>query len=275
MAYGTGTPPGKTSIVKYMSGAQRLLPKNVSMNIGDEDTFFAAFGREGEQFDVISSNYVPNQHSSVSGQYISSTEGKIDQITVPAGNDWVAFQYYGSNFEGSGVIGSGESSSITGGGVLAKPATAGPNRKLEVTVSGNGTVKSTNVAGIDCPGDCEEVYPDGQAVVLNETPDYHNKFTGWSGSLTACDGTTVNPCNLTVSADTTIDAAFGYVPGGVCSSANGGTSCSEPSFKCYIGTVIDESYDPATKTWTWKCEKDGFVAECSTTQKCDIKEVIP
>ena len=77
-------------------------------------------------------------------------------------------------------------------------------RTLTVTLSGTGGGTVTSVpAGISCPGDCTEAYVDGTAVVLTATPDGTSSFRVWSGD---CSGG--GTCNLTMSADRSVDAEF-------------------------------------------------------------------
>ncbi len=63
------------------------------------------------------------------------------------------------------------------------PGGCGDPQQLTITDPGNqGTVISVSQPGIDCPGDCSEMYPDGLPLVLRaeETnPNYF--FHGWTG----------------------------------------------------------------------------------------------
>ncbi len=52
--------------------------------------------------------------------------------------------------------------------------------------TGTGTVTGT---GIDCPGDCTEVFPVGEGVTLTATPDPGSQFTTWSNVCEGEDGT--------------------------------------------------------------------------------------
>jgi len=84
----------------------------------------------------------------------------------------------------------------------------GTLRTLTLTKSGSGTgtVVSSPAAincGTACPGASAQ-FVDGTSVGLTATADTNSHFTGWSG---ACTGTT-NPCVFTISADTSLDAAF-------------------------------------------------------------------
>lgn len=94
-----------------------------------------------------------------------------------------------------------------------------PDRTLTVTPpggTGTGTITGT---GINCPGDCNQAYPDGTAVTLTATPTGGSTFAGWSG---ACTGT--GPCNLTMSVDRAVSGTFTAAGGGP-----GGTQLLRPS----------------------------------------------
>jgi hypothetical protein len=75
---------------------------------------------------------------------------------------------------------------------------------LTVTKSGTatGTVTSSP-AGIDCGGDCSEVFNGGTMVTLTPTPDAGAMFTGWSG---ACTG--LGSCVVTLDAAKSVNASF-------------------------------------------------------------------
>ncbi|MHA2647799.1 MAG: choice-of-anchor J domain-containing protein [bacterium JZ-2024 1] len=80
---------------------------------------------------------------------------------------------------------------------------------LNVTVTGGGTVTSSP-AGINCPGDCTEIYDTGTNVTLTATPDVDFQFENWSGD---CSGN--NPV-ITITMDTskTCTANFSPLPPG-------------------------------------------------------------
>jgi hypothetical protein len=83
-----------------------------------------------------------------------------------------------------------------------------PKLKLAVTKSGagSGTVTSSP-GGINCGGDCEEEYPEGEVVALTPTPSSGSKFVEWTG---ACTG--AGACNVTMSAAETVNAQFATIP---------------------------------------------------------------
>jgi hypothetical protein len=52
---------------------------------------------------------------------------------------------------------------------------------LDLRDGATGRVTS-NPAGIDCPGDCTELFPEGYSVTLTEVPGPGSTFAGWNGS---------------------------------------------------------------------------------------------
>lgn len=88
----------------------------------------------------------------------------------------------------------------------AVTATFGLLRTLAVTIAsvagGAGSVASVP-AGIACPGDCSEAYPNGTPVTLTATPSPGSIFVGWSGD---CSGS--GTCQPALSADRAVIASF-------------------------------------------------------------------
>jgi Tol biopolymer transport system component len=74
--------------------------------------------------------------------------------------------------------------------------------------SGSGTVSSS--AGIDCGGDCWELYEPGTQVTLSAVPATGSSFAGWSDG---CSGTQAT-CVLTMDASKRVTAAFSVLPVG-------------------------------------------------------------
>jgi hypothetical protein len=59
--------------------------------------------------------------------------------------------------------------------------------EVSVTLVGDGVGRVVaNRVGIDCPGDCEQLYPVTESVSLSAQPGVGSGFAGWSG---ACSGT--------------------------------------------------------------------------------------
>jgi hypothetical protein len=220
----------------------------------------------------LSSNYVPNSWGKTKSQYVDSPEGEIDAFSVPADHTWVAFQYYGSNFASDGETASGESGSISGGGLFSTEDVGGPSEfNLSVISSGNGKVNSSP-GGIVCPNDCDEKYAEGTTVVLTATSTGSSSFIGWSDD---CSIFGANPvCTLTMDKERTASAQF-TMPG-VCGAGVGQDFCSEPRNKCLVGSPVSESYDAATRTWSWRCSNGGDLSSvCSATKSCSINERTP
>jgi hypothetical protein len=80
-------------------------------------------------------------------------------------------------------------------------------------------------AGIDCPGDCSEVFATGTVVTLSATPGGSSAFAGWSG---ACTGT--GTCQVTMNAPESVSAAF--------EGSGGGTTLFPTSFTVESGSLV-------------------------------------
>jgi CSLREA domain-containing protein len=143
-------------------------------------------------------------------------------------------------------------------------ATFVPLRTLTVSVVGGGTVTSVP-AGINCPGDCTEDYPDGTGVVLTATPAGGFVFGGWSGD---CTGT--GTCNLTMSAARSVTATFvplftltvSVVGGGTVTSVPAGIDCPGDCTEDYLeGTAVALTATPAPLyhlvAWSGDCSGSG------------------
>ena len=101
-----------------------------------------------------------------------------------------------------------------------------PLYKVAVVAGGTGQGRvSSAPAGIDCPGTCSAVFPQGTAVVLSASPDLLSKFIRYDGSCTGAQ------CALTLKADAAVGVEFaarryratdlGAPPGGAWSAAAG------------------------------------------------------
>lgn len=90
--------------------------------------------------------------------------------------------------------------------VPVSPALASSEAALTVTVlgEGSGTVTS-DPAGIECPGDCEETYPEGTSVELTATPASDSALLSWS----ACSGRA--SCAVTMEGDVGVEATFDII----------------------------------------------------------------
>ena len=79
-----------------------------------------------------------------------------------------------------------------------------PERSLTIEEggSGSGSVQCDTGSG---PEACQSSYPTGSAVVVIATPAGNSVFTEWTGE---CDSVAGNECEVTLSADKTIEAVF-------------------------------------------------------------------
>ena len=78
------------------------------------------------------------------------------------------------------------------------------SHKLTVSISGQGSVKSTP-AGIDCPAtSCASFFADGTSVALSASPGQGQVFNGWTGGCSGAGG-----CTVSITADATVTANFG------------------------------------------------------------------
>jgi hypothetical protein len=82
-----------------------------------------------------------------------------------------------------------------------------PTTTLTVAVSGNGRVTGS---GIDCPGDCTEVFGVGFQVTLTAAPGTGASFGGWSQDCASAG--TATTCGLTMDVDRSATATFGATP---------------------------------------------------------------
>lgn len=132
MLTGTGDRPAIDAFLHRTSGSKRIFPKEGAgtFSLSDPSTWYPVFGREGAQFDVISTegNYLPNEESS----YIDSNrkDGIIDSINAE-GKDWISFQLYSSNIEEDGVDGV-EGSEESGGLSVIGLLGGQKNKKLKI-----------------------------------------------------------------------------------------------------------------------------------------------
>ena len=261
MLTGSGSQLSIDTILKDQPGAQMILPEATPLDINNPDTFYPDYGREGPQIDTISSKYVPNLWATTQAQYKNQQEGLINPINVPAGETWIAFQYIGSNFAADGVDGSGESGSIACIGMFT---TTPLEHNLDVTVSGAGTVTS-DPAGINCPGDCDEIFPESTVVELTATPSGGSSFLGWTGD---CSG--LNPiCYIVMDRAQSVGANFSLDVPGKCGHIANRSACLEPQGGFCAPFNIMSNYTSTGGSWSWRCTgTDGSFVDCNVQRRC-------
>jgi hypothetical protein len=148
-----------------------------------------------------------------------------------------------------------------------------PTTSLTVAVTGAGSVTGP---GIDCPGDCSEVFGVGDAVELRAAPDAGSSFGGWGGDC-ASAGTAVG-CPLTMTVSRAVTATFGTAPPTsrvLTVSVTGSGKVTGPGIDC--PTDCTEQYPSGTKVeltaaavggttfagWGADCSATGTSAVCS------------
>ena len=138
-------------------------------------------------------------------------------------------------------------------------------RTLTVSVTGNGTVTSVP-AGISCPADCTEDYPNGTSVSLTPTPDPGWEFSAWSGACTgagACDVSMTQNRSVTatfVPLEWTLDVAV--AGNGTVTSVPAGISCPGDCSEIYShGTPVALTATPSPgwvfAAWSGDCTGGG------------------
>ena len=140
--------------------------------------------------------------------------------------------------------------------------------------AGSGSVASTP-AGIACPSDCTESYPDGTLVDLTPTAAAGSRFTGWSGD---CTGT--GACTVTMSAARAVTATFvplrtltvSVTGSGSVASVPAGIACPSDCTEDYEdGTSVSLTPTPAAgwvfSAWSGDCAGGGACTIAMTANR--------
>jgi len=131
---------------------------------------------------------------------------------------------------------------------------------LSVTISGNGTVQSSVLPGLNCAaGICSQSYAGGTSMLLTANPAAWSDFTGWNG----CDVATGNTCTVTVNSARNVTALFAasttetpkFSPTAFMAAARAAHNATLlPSGKVLVTggytTKTAELYDPANNSWS-------------------------
>jgi hypothetical protein len=192
-------------------------------------------------------------------------EGKVVTLT--------ALVAEGSEFTGwsVGACASAEKCKVTMSTAKEVKATftAGSTVKVTLSVSKSGTGAGTVTGpGINCGGDCEEKYPEGEVVTLTQAASAGSVFKGWTG----CESEPEGKCKVTMSAVKAVSAKFDAKPkfkltvsksgtgAGTVTSSPSGINCGIDCEEEYVeGTAVTLSQSPSAgsvfKGWTG-CESE-------------------
>lgn len=135
---------------------------------------------------------------------------------------------------------------------------------LHKSGSGTGTVTS-DVAGINCGGDCSETYPFGTQVVLTAAASTGSSFAGWSGGGCTGNGSCVVTVNWSKSVTARFTDALAPAP-----PALDGSTLSKPfqtatKFDLSWGVAEAAGYDVRYRSAPYGGEFGGFVSWQSGT----------
>ena len=140
--------------------------------------------------------------------------------------------------------------------------------------TGNGTV-SSNPAGINCGGDCSEMYTSGTVVALSAIPATGSIFSGWSGSGCSTGSVTMNNSrNCTATFNAQPVQTFGLSVAktgtgiGTVTSSPAGINCGGDCAESYTsGTVVALNATPAAGSifsgWSGSCSTGSVTMNAS------------
>jgi len=169
-----------------------------TVNVGSfADRAFTVQNTGGGTLDGNASTSVP--FSIVAGGSYSLGAGASQTVTVRFSPTSAGAFMGNVTFTGAGEV----TGTVTGTGVSSTSTFM-----LTVTKvgSGDGTVTSSP-AGINCGGDCTEVYSSGTSVTLTASPASGSTFAGWSGG--GCSGT--GTCVVTMNTDIPVTATYSKI----------------------------------------------------------------
>lgn len=137
---------------------------------------------------------------------------------------------------------------------------------LSVTTSGSGTgTVISSPTGINCPGDCAEVYPAQTSVQLTATPGPNSSFGGWSGDADCVDGVVLMSASRSCTA--TFNSTSG-TPGDLTWASKqplpeplyGSAGVTLNGLIYSIGGshwIVNYRYDPSANSWTRRADFPG------------------
>ena len=128
-----------------------------------------------------------------------------------------------SGWSGGGCSGTGGCTVTLSAATTVSAAFDAPLYALSVNKAGTGIGKVVSApAGIKCGATCSASYAASTAVTLRPKPGAGHVFAGWSGG--GCTGTA--PCTVTVSAATTVTAAFDMASAALTTNTAGGSAAA-------------------------------------------------
>jgi hypothetical protein len=137
-----------------------------------------------------------------SESYVSGTQVTLSATADPG---WRFTGWSGAGCSGTGTC------QVTMDAAKSVTATFVPQFQLTVSKDGTGTgTVTSSPAGINCGGDCSELYDQNTSVTLTATPSSGSSFAGWSDA--GCPGT--GTCVVTMSAAKSVTATFTQNPPG-------------------------------------------------------------
>ena len=168
--------------------------------------------------------------------------------------------------------GDGNLSLVCDVGSVEAPTVTPITHQLTVTPSGLGSGQVTsNPAGIDCPGTCQQSFLENQDVTLSPVAAAGSYFAGWSGDCTGSAG-----CQVHMSVDRDVGAAFGRLfrldvaksgaGSGNVASLPAGIACGADCFEDYPeGTPVTLTATPVPPDVF-----AGWSGDCAGPAPCDL-----
>lgn len=224
-------------------------------------------------------------------------DGQKDGVPIPlTDNSFLAATASGADLALAIIAFNGDTSRNRSGGsispiLVAHLASSTLNVAIDPAGTGSGTVLSIP-AGIDCGGDCSQVYSIDTMVTLTATPASGSVFAGWSGVCSGVGGCVVSmnisrsvtarfdlapPHNVTL--DVTIDLAG--TGSGIVSSNPAGIDCGGDCSQNYLaGALVTLTAAPASGSvfvgWGGACSgSGGCVVAMNTDRSVIAKFALP
>ncbi len=186
------------------SGSAYVAGYTASTNFPTQNAYQESFG--GGNYDAFVTKLHPAGNQLVYSTYIGGYDlDCANTIAVDSsGNAYLAGVTASDNFPTYNAYQGSHASGYPYDAFVTKIS---PMSFLSIQKDGLGTVTS-DTPGINCGGDCSEIYQEGTVVTLTASADPGFVFRGWSGG--GCSGTAL--CVVTINANTTVTATFTLRP---------------------------------------------------------------